>query len=128
MTYQLTALAPMLETPDIETTIDFYTRVLGFSTENYVPDMGWASLKFNNINIMFALPNEHRNIPKPILSGSLYFTADNVDNVWEKVKEQCLICYPIENFDYGMREFAIYDNNGYLLQFGQEIKDESVSR
>jgi len=22
-----------------------------------------------------------------------------------------------------MREFAIYDNNGYLLQFGQEIVD-----
>lgn len=26
----------------------------------------------------------------------------------------------IENFDYGMREFAVYDNNGYLLRFGQE--------
>jgi len=23
--------------------------------------------------------------------------------------------------DWGMREFAIYDNNGYMLQFGQEI-------
>lgn len=29
--------------------------------------------------------------------------------------------YPVEDFGYGMREFAIYDNNGYLLQFGQEI-------
>ena len=25
----------------------------------------------------------------------------------------------------GMREFAIYDNNGYLLQFGQEIDEQS---
>jgi catechol 2,3-dioxygenase-like lactoylglutathione lyase family enzyme len=24
---------------------------------------------------------------------------------------------------YGMREFAIYDNNSYLLQFGQEVKN-----
>jgi hypothetical protein len=30
-------------------------------------------------------------------------------------------CYPIEDFEYGRREFAIFDNNGYLLQFGQEI-------
>ncbi|WP_448698561.1 VOC family protein [Mucilaginibacter sp. AW1-3] len=121
MTYKLTALTPMLETPDIETTLDFYTRVLGFTIENYVPDMGWASLKWGDINIMFTLPNQHRHIPKPIMSGSLYFTAENVDEVWEDVKEQSPVCYPIESFDYGMREFAIYDNNGYLLQFGQEI-------
>jgi uncharacterized glyoxalase superfamily protein PhnB len=120
MTYKLTALTPMLETPDIETTINFYTGILGFVAANYDPDMGWASLKMDDITIMFALPNEHRNIPDPIMSGSLYFTSDNVDAVWERVKEQCMICYPIENFDYGMREFAIYDNNGYLLQFGQE--------
>jgi catechol 2,3-dioxygenase-like lactoylglutathione lyase family enzyme len=122
MTYKLTALTPMLETPDIETTIDFYTRVLGFVVENYVPGMGWASLKFGDINIMFALPNEHRNIPKPIMSGSLYFATENVDEVWAGVKEQCSICYPVEDFDYGMREFGIYDNNGYLLQFGQEVE------
>ena len=24
----------------------------------------------------------------------------------------------MEEFHYGMREFAIYDNNGYMLQFG----------
>jgi len=28
------------------------------------------------------------------------------------------VVYPIESFDYGMREFAIRDNNGYILQFG----------
>ena len=38
-----------------------------------------------------------------------------------KVKDAVRVCYPIEDFDYGMREFAIFDNNGYLLQFGQEI-------
>jgi uncharacterized glyoxalase superfamily protein PhnB len=44
-----------------------------------------------------------------------------VDAIWENIKESANICYPIETFDYGMREFGIYDNNGYLLQFGQEI-------
>jgi hypothetical protein len=33
------------------------------------------------------------------------------------------VCYGIEDFFYGMREFAIYDNNGYLLQFGQPISE-----
>ncbi len=29
-----------------------------------------------------------------------------------------------KNFSYGMREIGVYDNNGYLLQFGQEIRAE----
>jgi hypothetical protein len=27
----------------------------------------------------------------------------------------------MEDFAYGMREFAIYDNNGYMLQFGAPV-------
>ena len=38
-------------------------------------------------------------------------------------KTKQTIVYPIENFYYVMREFAIRDNNGYILQFGQEITD-----
>jgi hypothetical protein len=33
------------------------------------------------------------------------------------------VAYPLEDFHYGMREFAIYDNNGYMLQFGQPASD-----
>ena len=28
--------------------------------------------------------------------------------------------------NYGMREFGIYDNNGYLLQFGSPLDDADV--
>ena len=38
-----------------------------------------------------------------------------------ELKDKARISYEIDNFPYGMREFAVYDNNGYLLQFGQEI-------
>jgi uncharacterized glyoxalase superfamily protein PhnB len=121
MQSKFNSLTPMLETHDIESTIGFYTNVLGFITVNYVPDMGWCSLQRDAVSIMFTLPNHHRNIPKPIMSGSLYINTNDVNTVWEKLKDRCNICYPIEDFEYGMREFAVYDNNGYLLQFGQEI-------
>ncbi|MGQ0540780.1 MAG: hypothetical protein ACT4O9_02875 [Blastocatellia bacterium] len=38
------------------------------------------------------------------------------------MKDKALVCYDIEDFPYGMREFAVYDNNGYILQFVQEIE------
>jgi hypothetical protein len=37
------------------------------------------------------------------------------------LKDQCKVEYPLEDFEYGVREFAIRDNSGYLLQFGKEI-------
>ena len=43
--------------------------------------------------------------------------------LWEQIKDKASVVYPIENFFYGIREFAIRDNNGYVLQFGQEISD-----
>jgi hypothetical protein len=38
-----------------------------------------------------------------------------------KLKDKAKVCCGIEDFDHGVREFAVYDNNGYLLQFGQEL-------
>jgi len=49
------------------------------------------------------------------------FIRTFLDSLWEKFRDKVVIVYPVEDFDYGMREFAIRDNNGYILQFGQEI-------
>lgn len=75
---------------------------------------------------MIALPNAHVPFEKPVFTGSLYFSPDNVDALWESLHDKATIVYPIENFFYGMREFAILDNNGYMLQFGQEIQSPSL--
>ncbi len=121
MAYKLQSVTPMLETRNMEATIAFYTDIIGFDTENYMPEMGWVSLRRDDVAIMFTLPNTQRNLQQIIMSGSLYINTENIDEVWEKLKDKCNICYPVEDFEYGMREFAVYDNNGYLLQFGQEI-------
>jgi len=84
---------------------------------------GWAALRKDAVEVMISLPNAHEPFEKPTLTGSLYFSSDNVDALWEKIKDKATIVYPIENFYYGMREFAVRDNNGYILQFGQEITD-----
>lgn len=69
---------------------------------------------------MVALPNEQEPFVKPGFTGSLYFHVDQVDELWDRLKSKARVCYPIEDFEHGMREFAVYDNNGYRLQFGRE--------
>lgn len=87
----------------------------------YESGWGWASLQLDSTEIMLAVPPAEVPFEKPVFTGSIYFKTNNVDELWEKLRTKTKVCYELENFDYGMREFAIYDNNGYLLQFGQEI-------
>ncbi len=117
----LTNLTPMLWTNELKATIEFYTSILGFELDNFNEEWGWVHLHRNSVNFMFSLPNAHEHFEKPACTGSFYFYTDEVDVLWEQLKNTAYIYYALENFDYGMREFAIKDNNGYILQFGKEI-------
>lgn len=115
----------MFWTENIQDSIEFYTGVLGFKLDEYNEEWGWASLSKDHLGIMFAKPNTHEKFDRPLFTGSIYFTVDAVDRLWEQVKNRARVCYEPENFDWDMREFAIYDNNGYLLQFGQNLENSS---
>ena len=118
---KLKNLTPIFWTEDLEATTAFYTNTLGFQCKEFDKKWGWASLEKDNVNVMLAKPNEHIPFEKPIFTGTVYFQTDDVEKMWDEIKENVKICYPLETFEWGMREFAIYDNNGYMLQFGQEI-------
>lgn len=113
----------MLWTEDLAGTVAFYRDVLGFTVNAFREDWGWTSLSLDNAGLMFSRPNDHTEYEKVGCTGSFYFNVEDVDTWWEKLKDITKVCYGIENFEHGMREFAIYDNNGYLLQFGQEVAE-----
>ncbi|RDZ27191.1 bleomycin resistance protein [Lysobacter silvisoli] len=117
----LHALTPMLRTPDLDGTAAFYTGTLGFAQRAGSVDEGWIALQRDGVELMLSGFNAHENDTAPAFTGSLYLRTDDVDGWWRTLKDAARVCYPIEDFAYGMREFAVYDNNGYLLQFGQPI-------
>ena len=119
---EFTSLKPMLYTKQLNDTVKFYTEVLGFTCAAFEEAWGWVSLQKDTIEIMLSYPNDHIPFEAPVFTGSFYIVTDNVDELWNSWKDKCRVCYELESFEYGMREFAIYDNNGYLLQFGQEIE------
>ena len=119
---QLQKLTPMLWVDDVRATIDFYVSVLGFDEANYSEDPAWGVVEKHYISIMFSKPNAHIEYEKPVFTGSLYLRTDDADAWWGYLKDKATVLYPIEDFHYGMREFAIRDCNGYILQFGQDIE------
>lgn len=116
---QFTALRPVLWTENLDETIGFYMRVLGFTLTARNNEWLWASLRKDEIYIMLSQPSQHEANTVIGFSGSFYFNVNKVDDLWEDLKTKAKIGYEIETFEWGMREFAIYDNNGYLLQFGE---------
>jgi len=119
------SLQPILWTENLDETIGFYLHILGFTLNERNNDWQWASLQKDGIQIMISKPNQHEQLNRICFSGSFYFNVENVDEVWEDLKIKANICYEIETFEWGMREFAIYDNNGYILQFAQPASEIS---
>jgi len=117
---KLTALSPILWTHDLPASIAFYRDLLAFQCSNQSDS--WACLQKDNVELMLSLPNLHEPFDKIQFTGSFYLRPDDVTALWEQLKDQANVVYPLEDFGHGMREFAIRDNNGYILQFGQEIE------
>lgn len=119
-----TGLVPALETWSMHATLMFYTETLGFKVDGKVEKDGeifWAMLNRDAVWLIFSAPNETEGNVNAKLTGNLYIYTNDVDTLWKHVKDRAEVVYPIDNFKYGMREFAIRDNNGYILSFGKPI-------
>ena len=127
---KLQHLSPILWTKDLEQTISFYETVLGFKKKTQFPK--FVSLTRDHVELMFVLPveepedrkdpnNKEEFFPKPKLTGNIYIFTDQVDQIWDSVKDKVTITSPIADREYLMRDFSILDNNGYELVFGEDI-------
>ena len=122
----LHSLVPMLRVPDVPATVAWYRDTLGFASDGD-GSAGWATLRRDGIELMLSAFNVHEGDVAPAFTGSLYLRCDDVDDWWSRLQAAARICYPIETFEYGMREFAIYDCNGLLLQFGTPTSSEDAA-
>lgn len=132
---KLHKLSPILWTKDLQGTILFYEKVLGFKGQSHFPN--FVSLSRQSVEIMFVVPQDEPNeckdptnkeefFPRPILTGSLFIITEDVDKFWELVKGDATIKSALGDREYQMRDFSILDNNGYELVFGQDISNQSA--
>ena len=127
---KLQKLSPILWTKDLRQTISFYETVLGFTSKSNFPN--FATLIRENVEFMFIVPQDKPEdckdpndksvfFPKPLLTGSIFIVTDQVEELWEFVKDKATIKTAIADREYWMRDFSILDNNGYELVFGEDI-------
>lgn len=122
-------ITPNIFVQDIQQTIGFYEK-LGFELTMSVPDEGdtvWAMMKCGNVMFMFqtfeSLENELPDISRKN-GGSLllYIEVENVDKLFQELKDKVEIVKDLEKAFYGAMEFSIKDINNYILTFAENEK------
>jgi len=120
-------VVPMIHVPDVRRTVEWYQRI-GFTLRGTnEPDgvMDWAALVFVNSEVMFteggrASTEDRREV-------DLYVRVEDVDAVYQRLKDWTEVRVELNDTFYGMREFIIRDINGFWITFGQEMPDEQAS-
>lgn len=112
-------VVPSLHARDLRDTIAFYKSKLGFRVTGLYPDDEpvWCELRRGDIRLMFSrLPDAE----EPTLTGALYLWPEDVKALHAELVERGVVVERgPEVMEYGMREFAVRDPNGYLLEFGE---------
>lgn len=129
---RLNDLIPMLNVSDIESSLDFYRRALGFeivSDPGVVKEWRWATIRSGDTELMLA-ETEHdpglsrdsdpqHDISWPCL---FYFYPDDVNSLHAHVEQQGFKPTPLQTTFYGMTEFSLRDPDGHALSFGQDLE------
>ncbi len=109
---------PVLASLDIKKSVAFYKTKLGFDRQGYLDD-NYAIIARDNFVVHFWKCNDKIH-PE---NTSCYVDVQDIDGLYEELKPHGVI-HPngtLEDKPYGMREFAILDNDGNLIRFGQEL-------
>ena len=110
---------------NVKETIKFYEEKLGFQKVLSIPEEGeilnFAIIAKDNITIMF---QEQNNLTEeyPTLkvenikpTFTLFITVEDVQKLYEDLKDKVEIAKELHKTFYGKDEFAIFDNNKNIL-------------
>lgn len=118
----------MSHVPDVQQTVEWY-RAIGFEVMvTYGDNSGgssFAMMSFGAGEVMFSsggwLSSQHRR------EVDLYAYTEDVDNLYDQIKERVEIVEGPHNMFYGMREIIVRDLNGFWITFGQQISAEVLT-
>lgn len=136
-------ITPNLMVKDVKETVDFYKNNFGFELIMAVPEtqdgilteipedkkVVYALVKNGDAEIMFQSEESFKN-DIPTLkdrqigaSASFYIEVENHEELYNTLKEKVKVVKELFTTWYGMKEFYICDNNGYVLCFAEQKKN-----
>lgn len=127
MQYQ--SLIPNIGVRSVDETVRFYTEILDFKEVMNVPGQDkliWAMVSSGKVNLMFqdqeSLEEEYPELKGRGLQSVLSFYVKVIDekSLYERIRETEYLAKDKNITPYGAEEFAIRDNNGFILTIAEE--------
>jgi catechol 2,3-dioxygenase-like lactoylglutathione lyase family enzyme len=123
-------ITPNLIVADMEKSLKFYRDVLGFTVSKTVPDKApfyFAWLKRGEADIFLNQQAPPQPGQPDVLAGrqiggtlSMYIAMERIEDLLKTVESQGVkIAIPLHKEFYGMKEFAVFDADGYLIIFAE---------
>lgn len=130
MEYQ--SLMPNIGVKNVNETVDFYIETLGFQKIMSVPETGifvWAMVGAGNVFIAFqeleSISEEYPSLKDKAHNATLtfYVKMKGMQTLYEKIKNTKYLAKELHKTPYGANEFAVYDNNGFILTITEDAEN-----
>lgn len=112
---------PVLRVADMQRAIDWYNQILGFQILWRSPGDGDGEncmLQAGAIDLLLSTGSHLGG--QPMFTGTLYFDVDGIEELFTRIRDRVEVVWPLEDQEYGTREFGVRDCDGYLLAFAEE--------
>jgi uncharacterized glyoxalase superfamily protein PhnB len=108
---------------NVNETVSFYSEKLGFELLMSVPEEGdliWAMVGNGQVILMFQEETNLKDEYKELAGTgrgciTFYLKIKDMKELYEQVKDSSMLVKKLETTNYGVDEFAVRDNNGYIL-------------
>jgi len=104
---------------DLQVSLDFY-RDLGFDVVR--ENTGFAVLAWEGHQLFLVHKADHE--PPAVRHANVRVMVPDVDRHWETAQAKGLpVVTPIDDRDYGLRDFTLADPDGFGIRFGTWLHD-----
>ena len=120
--FTIKKMSPQLVVRELDRSLDFYTKKLGFEVEFRYDDFYSGIIKeSNSIHLKLGKPSEdEKQRRKNNEDLDIVFSVENIENLYDEFSRKLVeFTQPLRDMPYG-REFYISDPDGYILAFLEE--------
>jgi catechol 2,3-dioxygenase-like lactoylglutathione lyase family enzyme len=117
-------ILPCLFVSDMRRSLEFYVESLGFTQTGYYPiesEPIRTEVRRDGVAIVLLSEPRRLELQVPALSGALYVFPESVDKLADELRGKVPFAWGPEDTEFGLREFAVRDPDGYTLIFAERL-------
>lgn len=115
---------PCLLVSNMRRALDFYVDTLGFTQTGYYPiesEPIRTEVRRDDVAIILYTEAVHGRDEAPAFTGALYIFPEDIDPLADELRGKVPFAWGPKETEFGIREFAIRDPDGYALVFAERV-------